>query len=66
MPFKIVKISLKDLSGRLARWSLSLQGFDFTIEHQMGSLNVVPDALSSVYAEQIDCQQPVERLYLSF
>lgn len=33
----------QDLSGRLARWALKLQGFDFTIE------NVVPDALSRAF-----------------
>ena len=40
----------KDLSGRLARWSLKLQGYDFDIEHRKGSQHVVPDALSRVYA----------------
>lgn len=36
----------KDLSGRLARWALKLQGYDFTIEHRRGKDNVVPDTLS--------------------
>ena len=36
----------KDLSGRLARWSLSLSGYNFEIEHRKGSENIVPDALS--------------------
>lgn len=35
-----------DLNGRLARWSLKLQGFNFTIEHRKGSMHVVPDSLS--------------------
>lgn len=43
----------KDLTGRLARWSLKLQGFRFEIEHRKGSANVVPDALSRVYVEEL-------------
>ncbi|KAH8374212.1 hypothetical protein KR093_007067, partial [Drosophila rubida] len=36
----------KDLSGRLARWSIRLQGFSFVIKHRKGSQNVVADTLS--------------------
>ena len=44
-------MSQKDLSGRLARWSLKLQAFDFTIEYRRGSANVVLDVLSRMYAD---------------
>lgn len=46
-------MSQKDLSGRLARWSLKLQGYDFIIKHQKGSENVVPDALSRVQCDSV-------------
>lgn len=39
-------MTTKDLSGRLARWSLKLQPFSFSIIHRKGSLNIVPDSLS--------------------
>lgn len=39
-------MSLKDLSGRLARWSLQLQAFDFEIQHRKGSENIVADMMS--------------------
>lgn len=39
-------MNTKDLSGRLARWSLKLQPYSFTIHHRKGSLNIVPDCLS--------------------
>lgn len=39
----------RDLSGRLARWALKLQGLNFSIEHRRGKENIVPDTLSRVH-----------------
>jgi len=44
-------MTMKDLSRRLARWSLQLQGYDFNIEHRKGSENVVADTLSRIIEE---------------
>ena len=38
--------SVKLSAGRLARWSLFLQGFSFTIHHRPGKQNKVADSLS--------------------
>jgi len=35
-----------NLAGRLHRWSLTLQEYEFTIEYRPGTTNVVADALS--------------------
>lgn len=43
----------KDLTGRLARWSLKLQMYDFDIEYKSGAQNIVPDSLSRVYSEEV-------------
>ena len=45
---------LKNPTGRLARWALDLQGYDFEILHRPGTLNYVPDALSRMYEEDTD------------
>lgn len=42
---------IKDPSGRLARWSVRLQQFDFDLEHRKGKFHVVPDFLSRLPAE---------------
>jgi transposase InsO family protein len=39
-------LKLKDSNARLLRWSLQLQGVNFTIKHRSGNLNGNADALS--------------------
>lgn len=41
--------NLKDPTGRLARWALRMQAFDFELKHRKGKLNVVPDAMSRAF-----------------
>lgn len=38
--------NLKDPQGRLARWALRLQPYDFQLIHRKGKENIVPDLLS--------------------
>ena len=43
-----------DLSGRLARWALKIQGFKFEIKHRRGVDNVVPDCLSRQNFDEVN------------
>jgi len=36
----------QDLSGKLSRWALKIQGYKFNIVHRRGKENIVPDTLS--------------------
>ncbi|XP_041451796.1 uncharacterized protein K02A2.6-like [Drosophila obscura] len=63
MPFTVITdhaslqwlMKFKALDGRLARWSLALQAYDFEIEHPKGKDNVVADMLSRPFdVEAID------------
>lgn len=38
--------NLKDLTGRLARWAVRLQQYDFKLVHRKGKEHIVPDTLS--------------------
>lgn len=38
--------NLKDPNGRLGRWALKLQQYDYRVEHRKGKENIVPDMLS--------------------
>ena len=45
----VALMSKKDLSGKMARWVMTLLSLDFTIKHRSGRINVIADALSRQY-----------------
>ncbi|CAB0036822.1 unnamed protein product [Trichogramma brassicae] len=48
--------NLKNPTGRLARWALELQQYDYEILHRKESQNVVADALSRLHEEDESCE----------
>lgn len=46
--------NLKEATGRLARWALKLQNYDFSIIHRKGREHVVPDMLSRSVPEILE------------
>lgn len=48
----------KNLHGRLARRSLKLQGYKFSIEHRKATKIIVYDMLSKLDIEEITMAQP--------
>ena len=51
-------VNKQDLTGRLARWMLLLQEFDFHIQHRPGVQHVVADYLS-----RLESREPAEPTY---
>lgn len=42
-----------DLFGRLARWNLKLQAYDFHIERRTDTQNIVPDTLARKHIDEL-------------
>lgn len=54
--------NLKDPQGRLARWALRLQPYDFVLVHRKGKDHVVPDMLSRSPREDDSWVAPVNEI----
>jgi len=53
-------LTTKTHEGRLARWALRLQEYDFTITHRAGKLQVVADALSRLPCADQEPSSPIQ------
>lgn len=49
--------NLKEPQGRLARWALKLQQYDYEILHRPGKENAAADALSRIHEEAQECAE---------
>ncbi|KAJ8024626.1 hypothetical protein HOLleu_34579 [Holothuria leucospilota] len=49
----------KDLKGKLVRWALKLQEYDYSVHYRPGAQNVVPDALSRAVVGSVDYDKNV-------
>ena len=58
--------NVKNPSGRLARWALSLLEYAYEIVHRKGSSHHVPDALSRMYDDSVEKINLVKRFIPSW
>ena len=50
---------VKNAKGRLLKWSLLLQGYNFEVSYKSAKLNAVADWLSRVDHDKIEQQTPI-------